>query len=247
VELKDWVQSVERFFNDIIGVLVPGFVSLLACKVAFGLPIAVGGNGFALIPARSTDWVFLLAASYIAGQVVIGLGEAILVPTLETILRSWLGRHVKRVFPRMRPQEEVTDELRTRPAWTTLLDILSQRTGTDWHASQVTLGEMRNIAMSYVTEQRPTVYKFMFISQLSLGIATSILATMPIWLVRACWTCIVARQIGPLQGWPWMVALSAVAFILLERRYRFYNRSLELPLSMFVGEIIRPEQPSTKT
>ena len=223
---QQWFLALERFFLDIIGTVLPGLVFL----VPFLLYVQVftGGKAVPLFSFEqiSSQWVLVIAGSYIIGHVLASVGHRILARYVHVLSRGVWG---------IKSQETIASE------------IIQSKNGSlfeEWVSGKISnysreddsrnaLSQLRNIAMSFLTqEQYQLIHRFMFLSLLNLSVAVALLVLClmsvlsPLlvkWLGFAIWD-------GPSLFW----FLVLVPF-LIERRFTFYKTSMATPFSMALG------------
>lgn len=228
------VTAIEKFFLEIIGQLLPGFLLLVGfCFVLpenilekFTLPNNIGG------------WA-LVGASYATGCALTALGSYIFVPVYIRIAKSrivsfFLPINIKNILLYNR---EIDRDIEKSAAFKYIKcqfpDDTSFRT-------------LRNVAMSSInTSDKETTVRFIFFSLLSQGIATSILLLafiqVGLWALNDenIW-----QSIGETLAFFLFSFTVALPFILRERE--FFDRARRLPIDAFFATF-KPEKASDNT
>lgn len=237
------VEAIERFFLDIIGIIVPGVALLFGFGFVLNIPVQI--QSFSILsPKESRDWIVLIAASYVLGHAVTSLGHSLLLPGVESIaVRLKKVTIMKFCFARLVPQfvvpeSELMDKIKADPVFKVTVDKLVKITPElSGDREKIKVHSWRNIAMSMAPEQRHTIYRFMFLSQLNLGIATVLFLMAVVWpcaSALATWGAI--PEARPLNGWL-LAAVIVALWPFLERRYRFYSPAMQVPFSMALVEM----------
>jgi hypothetical protein len=222
------IQGIERFFNDLIGLVVPG-LTLFVLLVLF-----LFSNPAQLAPDSTGHWLFVLASGFIMGHVMVSLGET-MVPWL--INRKWLAGLRNRLSIKL--DDEIDKSIRESVSYAHARDVLNHWLG--WDYSQVSVRDLRNIAMSVLSApDNDKIYRFRFISQLCLGVATAILVAVTVGVA-----ILILQLFGDFLSLhrPGYLVPLAVGFVfLIERSSRFSSMSMRVPFDMVVAEIARLRQ-----
>ncbi len=243
MKATDIVEAIERFFLDIIGIVIPGVTLLFGLGYILRTPDTI--RGFSIFaPKESGDWVVLIAVSYVIGHAVTSLGHSLLLPGVESITArikkcSLKGISFSKLAPKfVVPESELTEKIKADPVFKATIEKLLKITPElEADKEKIKVSSWRNIAMSLAPEQRHTIYRFMFLSQLNLGIATVL------FLLVVAWPCVNALAIAnaisnarPVNGWV-LGAMVVALWPFLERRYRFYSPAMQVPFSMALAEM----------
>src|SRR5205809_4318892 len=92
--------------------------------------------------------------------------------------------------------------------------------------------------MTIATDDRPTVYRFRFLSLLNLGLATVLVFGVIVRIATAILHAVGVTTLGGGTNWLFLFALVALSGFFLERRYMLYGTSLRVPFSMAVGQLL---------
>lgn len=230
MKAEDWVQTIERFSLDILGTIVPGAVFLLPALML--LPADTFPASIPMLPPTgSFGWCVLITLAYVLGHVLTSVGNNIVVP-----IAPWVSRGRWRI----RDEEHLARKIRGTRNFVAFAQHVALTTPSfDLEKSDVAaLSQLRNIAMSTIgAADRQTVYKFMFISLLNLGVASAVCLLFAGSIVTTWFT---SWRVG-IAG---SVSLLVVPF-LIERRFSFYARSMEVPFSMAIGQLIAEHKRSS--
>lgn len=244
------VEAVERFFDDLIGTVIPGLLFLGGWAFLFGRPADFSLN-------VSSPWFLgsVLIGAYVLGQILSSFGIAVVLPT-AVFMGKILGR-IKLGFlaPFLESDDDIEKKITKSAVYTAFLQRAVLR--FPWlsfaDGDKDNLHSWRSIAMSLNTsDQNHVVYRFMFISLLNLGVASASLALLFIWVlvsVAHMLTPPVARQVvqffhsdivfshpRPLD-FSVVILLLVVDYLLLVGRYSFFKRSLRVPFSMAIVKL----------
>lgn len=249
MKASEIVEAIERFFLDIIGLVIPGITLLFGSAYILNIPTAI--RGFSVFaPKEPGDWVAVIAVSYVIGHAVTSLGHILLLPGVE----SFTGRIKKcsllsKFAPKfVVPEKELMEEIEADPVFKATIDkLLNGTPELKAENGRIKVTSWRNIAMSRAPEQRQTIYKFMFQSQLNLGIATVL------FLLSVAWPCVnalaaanVISQPTPVNAWV-LGGMVVSLWPFLERRYRFYSPAMKVPFSIALAEMQNEVAKSDKS
>lgn len=92
--------------------------------------------------------------------------------------------------------------------------------------------------MTIARDDKPTVYRFRFLSLLNLGLATVLLVAVVVRVAMAGLHAIGRTASGGDVNWLLLVALVLLSGFFLERRYTLYGMSLRVPFSMALGQLL---------
>ena len=233
----DIIEAIERFFLDIVGQVIPGFCLLIGFALLW--PEAVTGiktnDTIKMLGLAEPRSVVVIVLSYVIGHGVTSVGDTVIFPAIDFVVHSLRRMKVgfwipSRIFPpaelSKKIQADPTFKLFRAEAATAIPSIRSSL------AENMSISSWRNIAMSIAPEQRNTVYRFMFISLLNLGIATVLILIAIAWAVLAYLEHIKISTAH--MGFSWLVwslvFFGSLPFI--ERRYVFFRIANEVPFSI---------------
>lgn len=219
------VAAIEKFFFEIIGQLLPGFLFLVG--LYFVLPDAFVKS---YTPSNSLGYWSLVGASYATGSALTALGSYIIIPLYLRIVASTLISWVlsKRIKDMLLSNAEIDKKLRQGAAFQF---IKAQ------YPENASLRTLRNVAMSSInSSDKETTIRFMFLSLLSQGIATSILLLAVIQSVVWLPTYMrILEGVGSTAVLFMTALIAALPFILRERE--FFDRARRLPIDSYFATL----------
>lgn len=212
------VAGIEKFFFDIVGSIIPGSLLIAGVRwtVLKDVPLAQ------LKADLFGDW-FLLALAYVAGQGLATLGELTLVrlaPRLAWVTH-WLTNEKKRTVI---SRDDLYSRISKRSSFQTLGREVLKRTelGSD------DVHELRNAALTMLTaEEKATMVRFMFLSILSLGVATDIILIGILYVVR--------NGVHS-SDWPLIPGILLLTAIFMVRHFEFFRRAMQTPFDIAVAK-----------
>lgn len=252
MKAADIIEALERFFLDIIGTVLPGATLLFGIGLVANMPENIGRFSI-LAPKDNGDWVMLIAVSYILGQAVTSIGHSVLLSGIENLAsrlrkKTFKGFGLKKLVPNfIVPEGELFEKIMADPVFKAVTSrLVKLMPELETTKDRIKVTSWRNIAMSITPEQRHTVYRFMFLSQLNLGIATVLC------LLLLAWPCI--SLLSMVGAFPdarsvnfWLLGILLISlWPFIERRYRFYAPAMQVPFSMALAEMHKPSQKSSK-
>jgi hypothetical protein len=245
MQAESIVDALERFFLDIVGTVIPGGAALLAAPVLFGGSINIGP--VSLTPSAATfNWLVFVLASYAAGHAVNSFGEKVVTKVLEHVVpklnKRMKGTRMKWLAPEFIESEmALAEQISQSAPFKALQSQVKSRygwepaTGTD--VKRLTR-DLRNVAMTIAKDDRPTVYRFRFLSLLNLGLATVLLLGVFLRVVTSMLHGVGLTVSGGGANWWLLSALVALSGFFLERRYMLYGTSQRVPFSMAMGQLL---------
>lgn len=223
--MENIITALEKFFYEVIGQLLPG--AFLLVGLYFILPSEVTSN---YVPETDFGiWLFV-AAAYCFGAAVSSIGSYFIIPLylhiVKPIVHALPGSRIKEILV---SNQDLKDRHRKSDAF----KIISR------HFEDVSsLDAIRNISMSCIdSAHRETTVRFMFLSLLSQGVATSVMIlsiTLSVFVFfneQLFWY----ERAGVFFLVLILGALVALPFILRERE--FYERSRRLPLDCYLAQL----------
>jgi len=253
------VEAIDRFFLDLIGTVIPGSTLLVGMWFLLGGPRSIGPINISS-QFDAVGWILLIVASYAIGYAIASIGENIIVRLPEYISATIIGiaSLVARVVPIVHRiplptwlilrvvnwQEAVFAKIRIDPMYKAFVNVIRKRGGWSSHDDipDENVTAWRNVALTVIQDQGNLANRFMFISLLNLGIATSLLLLLLTFLVvtigKTYWGWTI-----PLVLNPWFsILLFIIPLFFLERRHQFYVRSMRLPFSMALARLVKDQQ-----
>lgn len=223
MKVDDAVETITRFFNDLIGSLVPGAV------LAVGLSVMHLGPAKIVEASKSLESAVLaltvVGLLFAVGHALMAIFELVLQPPLRVcrVIKAFdeasaKKRHSYSLFA------EVVNKLK---------DGTPTQTSADW-----SYNDLRSVALSVSAEGASLGRRFMFISLLCNGVGTALVIMM-----LDFWSCLALNQ-GLLfphamaANWVVQSALMLFAAVALFKRGEvFYGRAMATPFSIAVAEL----------
>jgi len=220
MKIEEVVETIAKFFNDLIGAWVPG--ALLAVGLAL---MHLGPDQLQSIFKLADTG----AAAVTAAGLLFALGH-VLLALHEEVLKKLLSKlKVSRAFDEAKAKERQSYE------WFADL-VKSQQSGTgakDW-----AYHDLRSVALTVSSEASSLGRRFMFISLLCNGVGTA-LAIIAIDLA-ACSLLSPSLLFAYDHAAPWpaqTLLLLGLAWALFKHGEVFYSRAMATPFSIAVAEL----------
>ncbi len=219
MKIDDAVETIAKFFNDLIGAWVPG--SLLA----IGLILMHLGPEYLQALAKLSEGTGF--AVTFAG-LLFALGH-ILLAIYENAIRPFLqGLRLSSIF------DEAAAENRQSYKWFVELVKTKQGVGaTTW-----SFHDLRSVALSISAEAASIGRRFMFVSLLCSGLGVALLIIGVDYLV--CFHLQPELLYSYKQAPPWFVQavlFFGTALLLFKQGGAFYSRAMTTPFSVAVAEL----------
>jgi len=223
MKVDDAVETVTRFFNDLIGSLVPGAV------LAVGLSVIHLGPGKIVEASKSLESAALaltvVGLMFAAGHLLMAVFEHALQPGLTFF------RIIKKF------DEE---EAKKRQSYRLFAEVIRKLPGNDSGVSSSEWGykDLRSVALSVTAEGASLGRRFMFISLLCNGVGTALLI-----MLLDFWGCLAfnhellfphATTVNWIVQSALMLCASAALF---KRGEVFYGRAMTTPFSIAIAEL----------
>jgi hypothetical protein len=241
MKIDDAVETIAKFFNDLIGALVPGMVLAAGLCTSHLGPETI----MTLVKAMDSTPVFLMSLGvlFAVGHALSAMYEA-----GETFLTKWLPKQLAQLREKD-PKFPVTILLRIwLPKGFDMAEAMTRRSYTKFlalveSASSSTLpGEwgyhdLRSVALSVSTEAASVGRRFMFISLLCNGVGAAML--LLVFDFAGC-LLLAPRLLHPYQaamnGTAQIVVMLLLAYVLFLRGKEFYRRAMTTPFSIALAE-----------
>jgi hypothetical protein len=233
---SDFFDAFNKFFLDIIGTIVPGLIAIIGCNIVLSTSVTLYA-GISTPPKDSASWIVWIFASYLTGYLVSSIGERILMPIVEFIMKIIKYKHIQ-------SKNEIEETIRSKMTYT----IARERMAESYKFSSVRdiedgkdEGEnfrfWRNLAMGIIQKDNSLVYRFTVISLLNMGVATSLIIVDTIWLVFWIAKYIKITDLNVVDLNILFVLLMFAATFFLERHCQFYRRAMETPFGVAIVEL----------
>ncbi len=177
------------------------------------------------------------------GHALSSIGNYVIIELLEHLKAH---QYTKWLLPRfITPKKQLFEKIQKRIDYKQLVSQAIKYFSIEVEAES-DFSSWRNIAMS-LAEDNSLAYRFMFLSLMNLGIATSILLTDLLWILLH----LINGRFGINLN---LLNFNLVSFILiflvslpfLERYYQFYRYSMEVPFSKALVKLKELEQTSNE-
>ncbi|AIB38622.1 MULTISPECIES: hypothetical protein [Pseudomonas] len=219
MKVDDAVETITRFFNDLIGAWVPGLV------LAVGLVIMHLGPDYIKLLAKLSDGVgvtmTMAGLLFALGHLLLAVNEAAMKPLLKI---SKVIRDFDEVKARTRQSYRLFSEL---------VDELQSGGNSVWQ-----FHDLRSVALSVSDEAASLGRRFMFISLLCSGVGTALFVIMLDYLF--CLYFLPELLYGYERVAPWgvqAILLVIAAAFLFKQADVFYARAMSTPFSVAVAEL----------
>lgn len=219
MKVDDAVETITKFFNDLIGAWVPGLV------LAIGLVAMHLGPSYLKSLARLSEsaGVALTAAGvlFALGHLLLAVNEIAVKPLLKFL--KIIG-----VFDEA--------EARLRQSYKVFGELVSAQQGGDQSVWQ--FHDLRSVALSISDEAASLGRRFMFVSLLCSGVGTGLLLIGIDYLV--CLFFLPELLYGYDRVAPWglqAILIFGAAVFLFKQADAFYARAMNTPFSVAVAEL----------
>jgi nucleoside 2-deoxyribosyltransferase len=214
LESNNVVLTIERFFLDLIGMIIPGGLLIFSIQMTdatLSNLICSKLNSQTII----SPLIVYLTTSYILGYVLITIGNFFSNIIKKEDLNSLWNYQVFKDFVLTKTKAQHFDETKIHK-------------------------ELRNLAMSLVPDDKQIVHRFMFISLLMMGVATALFMSLFYWICINLCLIIQTKSLLPLnwsQGQIVTLVLIAASACVIQAK-EFYRRSQSVPFSQAVAKYI---------
>jgi hypothetical protein len=223
MKVDDTVETITRFFNDLIGSIVPGVVLAVGLSVMHLEPAKIVEASKSLESASLA--LIVVGLLFAAGHAQMAIFELALQPLL-------LACRVVKVF------DEV--EAKNHQSYSLFSEMVNKlRSGDATQASsEWDYNDLRSVALSVSAEGASLGRRFMFISLLCNGVGTALVIMMVDFL-----SCLALNQkllFPHVMAANWIVQSFLMLFAaaaLFKRGEVFYGRAMATPFSIAVAEL----------
>jgi hypothetical protein len=224
MKVDDAVETITRFFNDLIGSLVPAVVLAVGlCVIHLGLAKIVAASK----ALESATWAMaVVGVMFATGHVLMAIFDFALQPLLRAC-------RITKMFDEVSAKRrrsyclfvEMVNNLRSGDAAT--------QTSPEW-----AYHDLRSVALSVSAEGASLGRRFMFISLLCSGVGTALVIMMVSFLgCLALQPEFLSPQAMALDWLVQSALMSFAAVALFKRGEVFYGRAMETPFSIAVAEL----------
>jgi hypothetical protein len=219
VKVDDAVETITRFFNDLIGAWVPGLV------LAIGLVIMHLGPDYIKLLAKLSDGAGVAMAMagllFALGHLLLAVNEAAMKPLLKFV-------KIISDFDESKARARQSYKLFNK-----LVDELQGAGQAVWQ-----FHDLRSVALSISDEAASLGRRFMFISLLCSGVGTALVLIGVDYLI--CLSFLPELLYGYERVAPWgvqAILLFSAAVFLFKQANVFYARAMSTPFSVAFAEV----------
>lgn len=220
MKIEDAMETVAKFFNDLIGAWVPGAV------LAVGLVLMHLGPSNLQVIAKFSDSG---SAALIVAGLLFALGHTLLA----------VHEHGARVLlAKLRIVKEFDESTaKQRQSYEWFAEIVNdQQSGSG--AKNWGYNDLRSVALSVSAEAASLGRRFMFVSLLCNGVGTALLIIAIDYMTCAAMSSNLLHIYDYAAPWYAQIALLlGVAFALFRQGGVFYSRAMSTPFSIAVAEL----------
>lgn len=223
MKTDDAIETIARFFNDLIGGLVPGTVFAVGLCIAHLGPRIIVEASISL--QNSALALTIIGLMFAVGHFLMAVFEHVLQPALKKL------RVVKKF-----DEAEAT----RRQSYTLFADVVNKlrsgdatQVGSEWEYK-----DLRSVALSVSAEGASLGRRFMFISLLCNGVGTALVIMTLDFL-----SCLALNEkllfpYGVAMNWLVQSALMLLAAAALFKRGElFYGRAMATPFAIAIAEL----------
>lgn len=212
----DGVSTFFHYFNDIIGMVLPGLIFL--CGLGFLQAYDLQLLKDKLAPYDWLAWFFAIGISYTLGHVFLGIHKVV-------------SKCSKKVVSKWTNGKTNASPSFSSPSYCAFKGIAENELQKKGQGSQsLSDHDIRSVAMSVSTIAAELGRRFMFLSLFCNGTATSLLALF-IWSL----SCGPYNDVGV---WAARAGLALGALVLLYRGEEFEARALRVPFPVALSSIL---------
>lgn len=219
LKVDDAVDTIAKFFNDLISSCVPGMVLVI------GLVVTHLGPTYLMSLAKFGDGVgvglIIIGLLFAIGHVLLAVNQKALKPLLNLI-------RVLRTFDE--------DHAKKRQSFKWFAEIVDSEQGSN--STAWSFNDLRGVALSVSTEAALLGRRFMFISLLCSGVGTALVIIGIDYLM--CLLFAPNFIYSYEHAMPWYVQavlLFGTALLIFKQGDDFYSRAMTTPFSVAVAEI----------
>jgi hypothetical protein len=242
VKIDGLFEILDRYFLDFIGTVIPGTTFVAEICILFKQPL-VSSKKLEIASNNGFNWIFYIILGYILGHALSSIGKNIIVDFLEYLKTN---KYIGWLLPKfITPKKQLFEKVQKRIDYKQLVSKATKYFSIEAE-EESDFSSWRSIAMS-LAEDNSLPYRFMFLSLMNLGVATSILLINVFWISLH----LVNGHFGISFN---LLDFNLVLFILfflvslpfLERYYEFYRYSMEVPFSKALVKLQELENSSNE-
>lgn len=219
MKVDDAVETIAKFFNDLIGALVPGLVFTLGLAILhFGIDITLSLSKI----GESTSFLLIsLGLLFALGHILIAAYDHLINPILK---QAGLSKKFN----------ELDSQNRQSYIWFNELVKVQQVAST----SSWSFHDLRSVALSVSSEAASLGRRFMFISLLCSGVSTALILLGLDYILCVFFQPGLLYQYEQTLPWYiWTILIIGIALLLVKQSNSFYARAMTTPFSMAVAEL----------
>ncbi|OIQ91127.1 hypothetical protein GALL_269800 [mine drainage metagenome] len=241
MKIDDATETITRYFNEIIGILIPGAVLVSGLVImhsdVFNLPvdqIQSTGNFFL---------AFILILLYSLGNGILAIDS--LLGKMSSVIYSLLERIPQLTSCLVKRKEKKTKNLENKDSYIQFCKLISNKMkqeSSDQASANVTINwsyhDARSIAMSASSEASSLARRFMFISSLCNGVGTALLIIMIDFSICTFFAPKALFQYA--DAWPANVQIFLQllsVYVFFRRGEEFYIRAMSTPFAVALAEL----------
>lgn len=229
------VQAIERLFNDIIGSFIPGFSLIIGFLWSWPQPVHL--NSLQLFPPEKTHgWIIVIVAAYVLSHIVSSMGGVVFRKVLEPLLSKGMAPNS------FKTADELGKRVKSTTGYVELKLYFERFLIKELNRWQ----DMRNLTMSLSTVNDSKVDRFRFLSLFHANMVIVVLVFICYSVVMMViiavsselsasnlyYVSLTTRSGMNYLGGVGIAGALVIAWLLVERHYRFHTISMHIPINM---------------
>jgi hypothetical protein len=232
MKVDDAVETLTRFFNDLIGSFVPGVV------LAFGFCIMHLGPSKIADLAKSLDGAVLAS---LAVGLMFAVGHTLLALHEHAFQKALWACHLTKKFDE--------DKAKDRQSYKSFLDIVQglekESDGQSQAPASWGYHDLRSVALTVSAEGATLGRRFMFISLLCNGVGTAMAIIALDYIACLAFAPKLLYPYAATAPWAVQIALMLLSSVVLFKQGEtFYGRAMATPFSIAMAEIKLKRAPN---
>ncbi len=243
---SDAISTIERFFLDILGGVMPGVFLLYGMHALFNH----SNYDFPASNAPGLLTFLILGVCYAIGHILTWMGDRAIEPAYRGVTNKLIDllRYRKKIKPRkIKSPKQLIVNLVNTPIYEELKHQLNQRKIVSNNFELDKTNDIRNLALSIPGADKTLTHRFTFLSLFCLTSASSVVLLLVTWvaahLVKVSpaidWQAFSKLNTAQLMPFNWIILITGLIFIcgLMNRYYRFFAISFRIPISDAIVQI----------
>lgn len=223
MKVDDAIETITRFFNDLIGSIVPAVVLAVGLSIMHLGPARIAEAGNSLENTALT--LTVVGLMFAAGHVLMAIFELALQPVLQ-VCRIVKG--FDEVAAKKRQSYKLFVELVNK-----LRNVDTAQPAPEW-----AYNDIRSVALSVSAEGASLGRRFMFISMLCNGVGAALIILSVDFLSCLAWNPKLLFPHVMAMNWIAQSVLILIASVALFKRGEvFYGRAMATPFSIAIAEL----------